>query len=87
MSTPHGKQGFFYEAWEHGGKEWERIRVPAYECPRISRKFLDEERATMGERWFAQEYLCQFAATASGVFERDLIDRAVTGDFEALRIP
>jgi hypothetical protein len=30
MSTPHGKQGFFYETWEHGGPEW-GIR-PANTC-------------------------------------------------------
>ena len=26
MSTPYGKRGFFYEAWEQGGEEWERVR-------------------------------------------------------------
>jgi hypothetical protein len=52
MSTPFGKLGFFYETWERGGPEWERIRVTAYECPRIRREFLDEERRTMGERRF-----------------------------------
>ena len=36
MSTPFGKRGFFYEAWEHGGPEWERVRAAATECPRIS---------------------------------------------------
>jgi len=35
MSTPFGKRGFFYEAWEHGGGEWERVRATAPECPRI----------------------------------------------------
>ncbi len=29
MSTPHGKQGFFYETWEHGGKEWTKVKAPA----------------------------------------------------------
>ncbi len=36
MSTPYGKRGFFWEAWEHGGPEWERISVPAPACPRIT---------------------------------------------------
>src|SRR5882724_2711957 len=56
MSTPRGKRGFFYEAWEKGGKEWERVRVPAGECGRIPAVFLAEERRTMGERFFRQEY-------------------------------
>jgi len=86
MSTPFGSRGFFWEAWQRGGPEWERVRVPAYECPRIQRAFLEEERATMGERWFRQEYLCEFVDSVSGVFERNLVEEAITGDFEPLRI-
>ena len=39
MSTPCGKRGFFWEAWERGGPEWERIRAPGNECGRIDRAF------------------------------------------------
>ena len=45
MSTPCGKRGFFWEEWEHGGDEWERISVPATECSRISPELLAEEQA------------------------------------------
>jgi hypothetical protein len=85
MSTPFGKRGFFYEAWEHGGPDWTRIRITAAECPRISPAFLDEERATMGERWFRQEYECGFSDTADGVFDREILDRAVI-DIEPLTL-
>jgi hypothetical protein len=84
MSTPFGKRGFFYEAWANGGPEWVRIRAAATECPRIGRKFLEEERATMGERWFRQEYLCEFEEAVSGVFARDLVERAITNEVEPL---
>ena len=86
MSTPFGSRGFFYEAWQRGGPEWERVRAPAYECARISRAFLEEERAAMGERWFRQEYLCEFVDSVSGVFESNLVEEAITGEFEPLRI-
>jgi hypothetical protein len=86
MSTPYGKRGFFYEAWEHGGPEWERVRAPATECPRIARSFLEEERATMGERYFQQEYLCGFADAGNAVFGRDLVDRAFTSDVAPLKL-
>lgn len=86
MSTPFGKQGFFYETWAHGGREWERIRAPATECPRIQREFLDEERAAMGDRWFRQEYLCEFEDSVSGIFSRELIDRAMTNEVKALEL-
>src|SRR5918992_4138685 len=35
LSTPFGKRGAFYEEWT-GGEGWERYRVTAEECPRIS---------------------------------------------------
>jgi len=85
MSTPYGKRGFFYQAWAHGGTEWERARVPATECPRIAPEFLEQERRTMGERWLRQEYLCEFVDEVSGVFERDLVERAFTDEVKPLR--
>jgi hypothetical protein len=82
MSTPYGKRGFFYDAWQHGGPGWMRISVPATECPRISRSFLREERDILGERSFKQEYMCEFAEAEEHVFDRDLVDRAFTRDIE-----
>jgi len=84
MSTPFGQRGFFYEAWAHGGAEWERVRVPADECPRIPRDFLEEERRIMGERWFRQEYLCEFVDSVSGIFDRELVEGAITSEVEPL---
>ncbi len=67
LSTPYGKRGWFHDEW-HGGGEWERVRVPATDCPRISKEFLESERRSLGERWFRQEYLCEFAETIDAVF-------------------
>jgi len=86
MSTPYGKRGFFYEAWEHGGPEWERVRAAATECPRISKAFLAEEEATMGERWYRQEYLCEFEDSVSGLFDQELVERAFSDDFGGLEL-
>ena len=38
----------------------------------------------MGERWFRQEYLCEFVDAVSGVFDRDLVERAITKDVKPL---
>ena len=84
MSTPFGKRGFFWEAWKGGGKEWVRVRVPADECERIPSDFLEEERNTMGDRCFRQEYLCEFVDSVSGVFDRDLVESAITNDVKPL---
>jgi Terminase large subunit, T4likevirus-type, N-terminal len=84
MSTPNGKQGFFWEEWDHGAEEWERISVAAPECGRISERFLAEERAK-GDKWYRQEYLCCFVDMDGAVFPRELIDGAFE-DFEGLRV-
>lgn len=85
LSTPHGQRGFFYETWAHGGPEWERIQVPASECPRIAPEFLNEERAAMGDRWFRQEYGCEFTQSEDRLFDLELIQSAITDEFKPLR--
>ncbi len=86
MSTPNGKRGFFWETWERGGEEWERVQVTAYECPRFDQRFLEEERRTMGERWFRQEYLCEFTDADDQLFDMDLVRAALTWEIEPLEI-
>ena len=77
LSTPGGKSGFFWEAWELGGEEWARFRGPATECKRISAEWLESERRALGDRWFRQEYLCEFVADGSALFDREAILEAV----------
>jgi hypothetical protein len=77
LSTPFGKRGFFYEAWEHGGSEWARFRVPATECERIAPARLELEKKQIGEPWFRQEYLCEFVATELQMFDSDLVSAAL----------
>lgn len=76
LSTPHGNRGWWYEAWERGGPDWERYRVPAEDCHRISPAFLEEERRTLGEWWFGQEYQCSFLDALSGAFREADIQAA-----------
>src|SRR6516165_2357080 len=62
LSTPLGKRGWFFESWDDPQADWERVRVTAEDCPRIAPEFLEEQKSTLGDRWFRQEYLCSFAA-------------------------
>jgi terminase large subunit-like protein len=75
MSTPYGKRGIFHEEWTEG-HGWDRYEVTAAECPRIPEMFIEEERRTMPEWWFAQEYLCEFRETEEQVFSHDMIEAA-----------
>jgi hypothetical protein len=79
LSTPFGRRGWFWSAWARcdearlrGQPEpWQRFRITAEECPRISAEFLAEERLAIGERWFRQEYLVAFVDTVDAVFRTE----------------
>jgi hypothetical protein len=79
LSTPFGRRGWFWEAWERCDQArlrglpepWQRFRITAEECPRISAEFLAEERLAIGERWFRQEYLVAFVDTVDAVFRTE----------------
>jgi hypothetical protein len=84
LSTPYGRRGFFWEEWSRGGERWKRVMAPATECARISAEFLEEEREALGERWFRQEYLCEFVEVEGGCFEPGLIEAAFREEVEPL---
>jgi hypothetical protein len=81
LSTPFGKRGWYFEEWE-GRNAWQRVKVTAHECPRITKEFLREERQAIGERWFRQEYLCSFEDTIDAVFSYEDIRAAMKPDLE-----
>jgi hypothetical protein len=83
LSTPRGKRGFFYEAWENGGPTWERYRITADQCLRISNAFLKEELSALGSRYYEQEYFCEFHENEACLFSRWVIQRAVQ-DYDEL---
>jgi hypothetical protein len=58
-STPAGMFGWWYDAWV-GAADWERVRVPWTDCPRLGVSVIDAEREALGVH-FAQEYECEFA--------------------------
>src|SRR6266571_2017904 len=76
LSTPFGTRGFFWEAWKRRA-EWDYYEIPATECPRISAEFLLEEKNTMGEWWFLQEYACRFLDAQTASFRSADIEQMV----------
>ncbi len=83
LGTPNGRRGHFFEAWQ-SDETWERIEVPASECPRISPIFLEAEKAALGESWFRQEYECCFLDAVGALFRYEDIRRAISDDVEPL---
>jgi hypothetical protein len=76
LSTPFGMRGWFHDEWR-GTERWERVKVTAEQCARIPREFLAEERRSLGERWYRQEYECSFEDMIGAVFSQADIDRAM----------
>jgi hypothetical protein len=83
LSTPFGTRGWWHEAWR-SEEPWERFEVPATDCPRISPEFLEEERRSMGDWWYRQEYLCAFMDARDAVFRQADIAAAITPDVAPL---
>jgi hypothetical protein len=84
MSTPNGRRGHFHDVWTAGGLSWERVRVPASACPRITPEFLAEERASIGEYFFSQEYGCEFRDADDQFFGSDDIQRMLDASVKPL---
>jgi hypothetical protein len=85
LSSAYARLGWFYNEWV-GSRPWQRTKITAYDCPRISREFLDEERETMGDRVFAREYLGEFAEADDAVFSLDDIEAACSDELEPVAL-
>lgn len=83
LTTPAGKRGWFYDAWIGPG-DWTRVKVPASECPRISKDFLDEELKELGAQRYAEEYELEFLDADEAVFPVAVIEAAFSNDLTPL---
>ena len=83
LSTPFGTRGWFHQEWTQG-QHWERVKITAHDCPRISPAFLEEERRSLPAMWFASEYLCAFTDTEDSVFAYEHVMGAVTPEVTPL---
>jgi phage FluMu gp28-like protein len=80
LTTPAGRRGWFYEAWERGD-DWERFSVKGTDCSRISKEFLAEEMQALGPMRFSEEYGCAFIDQNTSAFSTALIEQALRDDF------
>jgi hypothetical protein len=71
LSTPNGRRGHFFEAYEHGADDWQRTRVTWQDCPRIDPAFVEAERRALPPFVFAAEWECAFTDTVDAVFLAD----------------
>lgn len=69
ISSPNGRQGYFFEAFEGDAEEtFATQRIPWNMCPRISPEFIAAERISLGELYFDQEYNAKFVSPLGAFF-------------------
>ena len=74
LSTPAGRRGRFHSVWNSDDDAWQRIQVTAEQCSHIEADFLEEERLSLGDKMYEQEYCCSFLAGIGNIFGDDIID-------------
>jgi len=91
MSTANEPVGFFWETMTRvvsaavaTVRDWFRMTVRARDVTRFSRDFLEDERRTLGAAVYAREYECVFEDSGTGVFQRSIVEAALTDEVKPL---
>jgi hypothetical protein len=73
LSTPFTCRGFYWEEWKRREK-WDYYQVDAVQCPRISKEFLEDEKESIGDFWYRQEYMCEFLNAENAAFRAEDVE-------------
>jgi len=74
LSTPHGKEGYYYKCFED--ENFKHFHISSEDCPRKDIEFLKKERERMTKAQYAQEYLGEFIDELRQFFSSDLIKKS-----------
>ena len=85
LSTPFGKRGFFWQAWDDQSGTWEKYEAKAADCKRITPEFLKQERQALGPFLYSQEYDCAWLEPESAMFSDELIKNGLE-DYPYLKL-
>lgn len=75
-STPRGREGFFWECSLRD--DFTKFYVSAEDCPRMDKKFLEQQRQSMSELEFSQEFRAIFLDELRRIFDDSLIEKCCT---------
>lgn len=73
MSTPRGKDNFFYECSLN--ENFTKFYISSEDCPRHDKNFLESEKKRMSKLEYAQEYLAIFLDELQRLFNDDLLKK------------
>jgi hypothetical protein len=80
ISTPRGRDGFFYETW--AARKARRVFARSVDSPRLAAKVEFDQRF-MSDIRFRSEHLCEFLGSGVPLISYEVLQRAVS-DREAL---
>jgi len=91
LSSPNGRQGYFFEAFEGDAQSvfWNQ-RVHWHDCPRITQEVADMERIALGDLYFRQEFGAEFVTPLGAFFGNSAVmqfeqrEAEYLGDLETL---
>lgn len=73
LSTPFGRRGWYFAAWEDPSDAWEKISFKASENPRLDPADLAEQRKILGDRWYMQEFELEFVEAIGQAFSTESV--------------
>ena len=75
ISTPKGREGFFFETWTEG--KVRKIAARSVDVPRVKAK-VAFDRKFMSELRFRVEHLCEFLGAGLPLISLDVLDNAIS---------
>ena len=73
LSTPRGKEGYFYECSLRD--DFKKFVISAEDCPRHKKEFLEAEKSRMSALEYAQEYLAVFLDELKRLYSDDVVNK------------
>ena len=76
ISTPMGRDNWFYDLWETAEEadNWERFRFATVDNPMIDPEEVEAAKGEVGSIVFAQEYLAEFVDAGQGMLKPEWIN-------------
>lgn len=84
LSTPFGKEGFFYDIFQD--KDFKCWHISSENCDRIPKDVLEKWKRDFSHVEYAQEVLGEFIDEVSRMFAEDLLDKCFFHDVEIYEI-
>lgn len=85
ISTPRGKEGFFYES--SLDPDYTKFYVSAKDCPRHTEEFLARQRRVMTQLEYAQEYEAKFLDDVRQYFKTALVKELCVAERRKIFLP